>query len=525
MYEFNNDCSKNNVIDEKYLELYNYKIRDNNCYFEFIKVLTLINKCLEDNNYNYLFEIIGAMPEFIIITEMEFEKKICSVELFKDLIVLYLYFSNYPYAFGLLTDEEIKEVLSEFKPDMSSNDLKLLHISSYNILIGPALTLASKVEKGMSILNEKEELKTLQRLLIKINCSVDQLLCKFKISELYKFYQVKDYLRDIDYSLGNAILYTIDVACRNENFPFRADIRFKYIAREERKTSYIVFTNNYKRQNDIESEQNKTFRKAITYKDTIVLGDKTFHDLIYKMNLPSTNIYYLNKNELSYFFQTPKTIINTKYKICKYIIIMDEKNANEYFETTRYICNVFGLKLISIIYIQNKNNIQINKNILQHPFIQIVFTYSKEDILNFYEDNLFRLKEFIINYMNENELFEKSKPSYNYIYPKLNEIKVFKEEDNGWDMVRDLKVNIFNLVTINRVLGSNEVGAFIKDMFKVYQENNCVDLFINYYGNYFGADYLVESNASSIALAKMFLYAYTLEEKNGKSFYSLMNND
>ena len=92
-------------------------------------------------------------------------------------------------------------------------------------------------------------------------------------------------------------------------------------------------------------------------------------------------------------------------------------------------------------------------------------------------------------------------------------------------MVRDLNINIFNLVTINRALGSNEMGSFIKDMFKVYQENNCLDLFINYYGNYFGADYLVEQNASSMAMAKMFLYAYTLEEKNRKSFYSLMNND
>ena len=62
-------------------------------------------------------------------------------------------------------------------------------------------------------------------------------------------------------------------------------------------------------------------------------------------------------------------------------------------------------------------------------------------------------------------------------------------------------------------------------MYRLYEENNCLDLFIKYYGNYFGVDYVVEESASHIIAAKMFLYAYTLEEKNYKSFYCLINND
>ena len=62
-------------------------------------------------------------------------------------------------------------------------------------------------------------------------------------------------------------------------------------------------------------------------------------------------------------------------------------------------------------------------------------------------------------------------------------------------------------------------------MYKVYKENNCLDLFIKYYGNYFAGDYLIEQNTSLVAVVKMFLYAYTLEEQNGNSFYSIMNND
>ncbi len=85
------------------------------------------------------------------------------------------------------------------------------------------------------------------------------------------------------------------------------------------------------------------------------------------MNIPCENIYYLNENQFSKFFLFPKKI-NNKYKICKYIIIMNEIYFNKYMETIKYISNVFGLKFVNIIYIENKN-VKINKKILQVPFI------------------------------------------------------------------------------------------------------------------------------------------------------------
>ena len=78
------------------------------------------------------------------------------------------------------------------------------------------------------------------------------------------------------------------------------------------------------------------------------------------------------------------------------------------------------------------------------------------------------------------------------------------------------------MVSVNKILGAIDLSTFNKNMFKVYKENNCLDLFVKYYGNYFGADYLMIPLLASV---KRFLYAYTLEENNGKSFYCLMNND
>ena len=62
-------------------------------------------------------------------------------------------------------------------------------------------------------------------------------------------------------------------------------------------------------------------------------------------------------------------------------------------------------------------------------------------------------------------------------------------------------------------------------MYDVYKENNCLDLFLNYYGNYFGADNLVEQQTSLVAMIKMIIYDNTLQEENHKSFYEFLNND
>ena len=88
-----------------------------------------------------------------------------------------------------------------------------------------------------------------------------------------------------------------------------------------------------------------------------------------------------------------------------------------------------------------------------------------------------------------------------------------------------MDINIFNLIKVEQALGNIRSDIIIRNMYKTYKENNCLDLFINYYGNYFGVNHIVEEGTTILTISKMFLYAYTLEENNGKSFYKIMNND
>ena len=56
---------------------------------------------------------------------------------------------------------------------------------------------------------------------------------------------------------------------------------------------------------------------------------------------------------------------------------MNEKNGIEYIETIKYIANDYALKILLIIFIQNKN-IKIDKKILQASFIPIILTYCEK---------------------------------------------------------------------------------------------------------------------------------------------------
>ena len=523
LIDFNDDNSKNIILETKYTELYEFKKKEFDSYFSFIKSYTLINKCFDDGEYFFLFNIIEKLANELKNSKDELEKKLSASLLFKNLHILYLYFSNYPYLYGALSDEEINETLSKFEPNMNSHELRTILNKGINSLINIVDDLAIKVNKGLSILKEKEKLKIIQRNFIEIFSSAHLLTWEINIKELREYYQIKNFLRDIDYCLGITLIEMIDIFCAE--YPLKLEIKKPFLLKEKRNYIYRDYEIRSKNIDDIETEEEKIYNKAIKYNDTIVFGDKHFHDLINKINLPFGNIYYLNEEQFFNFFQVPKKISN-KYKVCKYIIIMDEQYGSKYFETINYISVIYAFKYIVIIYFHN-TNIKVNKKILQMSTTHMILTYSPKDLLNFYFDNYNRLKDFNIKYIDRNDALEEKAfdNNFEFEFPKLNETKVIKEQDNGWDMIRNANINIFNSLRVNKIYGTMDMSKFNRDMYKVYKENNCQELFIKYYGNYLLSEYLIEQTTNVIIDVKLFLHAYTLEEKDGKSFYSLINND
>ena len=512
------------MIETKLIVNNEFKRKNDDSYFSFIHSLTLLNHCLETKKYDFLHHVFNELINKLFNNGDEIEKLLCAINLLKNLHILYLYFANYPYLYGALNDEEIDSVLSNFNPESDRIDILKIETLAINMIIKSADNLANKVKEGKSILHEIFDLKILQRFLIEIYFSTQIIYKKYNTSQIKEYYQVKNFLRDIDFCLGislkNILIYL------SNKYPFAKLIEDLYCDKDQRFYFLSIYSTQHLKMNDNinenENEQLKTYNKSIKYKDTIVLGDKQFHNLISKINLPCENIIYLNEEEFSNFFQVPQKI-DKKYNKNRYFIITNEKIGFKYIETILYISNVYPLYLALIIYIQNRN-IKINKRILVKPLLPTIITYSEKDILNYYADNN-RLKEINIKCRDELDLYDKLYLDIDIDFPKISETKFIKEEDNGWDMITNLNEDIFNLTRIHSFFGYVDSSKFNRDMYRVYEENNCLDLFINYYGNYFGGEYLVEQHPTIVSAVKMFLYAYTLQEKDGKSFYALMNND
>ena len=140
---------KENIIDSKLIEFYEFKMKDDECYFAFIKSYTVIEKILEDGEYSILFNIIENLANTLTISNDKINNYLLAVFLLKNLHILYLYFSNYPYLLGALSDEEIFQILSEFKPDILESDLEIALTNGYNSLVEIVDNLAKKVDKGI----------------------------------------------------------------------------------------------------------------------------------------------------------------------------------------------------------------------------------------------------------------------------------------------------------------------------------------------------------------------------------------
>ena len=60
----------------------------------------------------------------------------------------------------------------------------------------------------------------------------------------------------------------------------------------------------------------------------------------------------------------------------------------------------------------------------------------------------------------------------------------------------------------------------LENIYELYKEKNNINLYLNYYFNYFGVSLYPETFYNEETFMKFFLYAYTFDEKHkDKSFY------
>ena len=261
-------------------------------------------------------------------------------------------------------------------------------------------------------------------------------------------------------------------------------------------------------------------------KDTIILGDKQFRNHIKGLNLPCKRINELEDNMLESFFEKPY-VEEKKYKIIKYFVIcQDVKLETKYLEEFKRLSSKYGFSYLFLVYVKNKKLIDIKDSLKK--LTSIYYFLDDRELIEIYKDNNERLRPRLAGYLPENEHFpeyKKTKDELNQMINKnIEDLKSTSED--GWDLFEYDKHNYHFNINIIAACFHNYISHIIGHFIESYKEHNELEFFFKYYSNYFFLTLQIEYLVNMTAFAKMFLYAYTLEEKDpNKNFYCILNND
>ena len=202
-----------------------------------------------------------------------------------------------------------------------------------------------------------------------------------------------------------------------------------------------------------------------------------------------------------------------------YFLIIKFEEYKTNFETILMLTYFTGITFLVFIYIENENEIKINKNMFGF-LISIVLVYSNEDILNYLSQ-----KRNFSNFLEKPDLDD----FLDIKIPKITFEQSAEDqyEDGCFELAETFDVDLIK----NKFLLS--FGSFIdfgseisKNIYYIYKDHNALDLFFRQNCIYFGWNLYQELDSLNICFVKRFLYIYCREESpSEKSFYRIINED
>ena len=483
----------------------------------------------------------------------------CTINLenfFKNLSIICFNIFDYPYIYNSLDDIIIKSALNTDYPKIDLGYEKTLSKTMKEIEECLSV-LVEKIKEKKFIFKEKK-LKDLHISLIKFYVLVRSTKELEEILKIIKKqitfdYEIKFFLKDIDFCL-KLFLYLLPekysdlkIICdkillsfmhitydkRIISFiyhdgvqeAFAAKLYFSLILQKGDNNDKKNLLDHLEKSSYLSQKQMDILDKSLKIKNTLIIGEKYFHDFIKNLKLP-TREYYLQFNELKKFcssFQDNK--IDHNYMINEYFVIIESKNFDEYYKSLNLLSFTYGITFIIIIYINDQKNIYINKNLFNDDALMpIIICYTKEDIKEYFNDNE---KSFCIFFSFFKE-FENSLDTFDSLLNEFSKIKItdITECDNNWEMDFDNDANyIKNLHIINVGNKWLQIKTAAR-LFQLYKEYNNLELYVKYYCNYLGCTLYPETLlCGELLFLKSFIYAYTLDEgSKDKSFYAMLND-
>ena len=478
------------------------------------------SKIIFDFFYTDVF-LVSSLNDYII----SFKDLINNL---KGLTLLSLYFSKFPFLFGVLNYLEIESILNEKSIE---NDLS----DDYIELSPHLLPLIKKLEEEkISILDETSHLKFIQTFLIKCIKKFSKMVYNF--DEFSKFPTMIKYLEDFDFCLKYFFFRMYGIY---KDHYYRSQCRGTLDRCDKRIPIFYTYCSFKLHEKEalkiITKDELDIINETLIIKNFIVIGNKEFYDHTQKIEslfIPKNKkLVWKNINEVKDYFTSESSPL--KLRNFSYIIIINFINIDNYIKILYSLKKEFALDMMLIAYVED-DDILINKQMLMELtgipiFISDDFREIKNFIISQQYCNCSRcFIDFSSNMrkiLNQDEIMKKHLPIIKFeekeITDKLN-------AEDGWELVDSFPKELFNLKFLS-VDGTSNVDTISFNLFKLCKENKIESEFFKIYCKYFNFSLLPEILCSKTLtiILKQICFAYTLSNisDNKPPFYYLMNRD
>ena len=311
---YNKNDSENKISFKSSLlkQLIDNKNKIKNKYNIFcIKLLHYLNtnEIIKDINKSNTTDINPVLTMSFIKQKSVMELFPIMINIVKQYCLLSLYFNNYPYLLNIYSFSELKNLFNpEETSDTGSDEMSKTYSSSsdFSEYINIAGELYQKILNGECILDDKTKLKKVHNFLLK---QISISFCFFKDNSIINYFQIFNFLRDIDFCLKVVIIGWISIVT-NEKYNFLDELVISLMASEPRIPIYFSYLN-YQMAKDvlsngaINTESQDIINGSLTIRDFIVLGDKKFYEKIkpIEIYIKSKSFKYIRPEEISNYLK------------------------------------------------------------------------------------------------------------------------------------------------------------------------------------------------------------------------------
>ena len=432
--------------------------------------------------------------------------------LINNLTALSMVFDQYPFLLHLLSLEEVKKLLQRKIPIIFINEI-------LNTMLQISEELCYKILNKENIIDEKNDLKILQIILIDSYCYFFNFSNLLDISLINNYYHITNYFMDIDFCL-KIFLLTIYTKLNTKSHNFYSELLFCLMTCDQRVNFLNLYLENSIKPKIFNEKLRNVINDTLTIKDFIILGDKRFHDKIkvIEKNIKSNSFQYLNIGQIRNYFKQRKKDKGSQIVPYYYFLVIRFEEYKENFENLLMLTFFTGITFFVFLYIENENA-KIHKNIINFVF-PTIFVYSTENILNYLSQKIYFINFLDTTTFEEIADFKISKITFKQC-PKD------QYQDGCFELAETFNVDLIKnkfLLKIDQDV--DFTTEFSKNLYHIYKEHNALDLFYSQNCIYFGWSRYPEMKSLNICFVKRLLYMYCREEaQSQKSFYRIVNED